>query len=126
MTCAHSLQRVVPAENGLVELINKYGKETVRDYLNELQDHAERVMRAEIAQIPDGVYRFTDYIDGVGESPEPIRISVTVEVKGEEIVIDFDGTSRTGTGCNQRPYSDRSLLLLLCDSLPCPGRYPEL
>jgi N-methylhydantoinase B len=80
-------------ENGLVELIAKYGKEAVRDYLEELQNHAERVMRAEIARIPDGIYRFADYIDGVGESPEPIRISVTVEVKGEEITIDFAGTS---------------------------------
>jgi len=82
------------AENGLAQLINKYGKEKVRDYLNELQDYAERIMRAEIAQIPDGVYQFADYLDGVGELPESIRISVTVEVKGDEIVIDFDGTSK--------------------------------
>jgi N-methylhydantoinase B len=81
-------------ESGLVELITKYGKETLRDYLDEMQDHAERVMRAEIARIPDGIYRFSDYLDGVGDSPDSLRISVTVEVKGEEITIDFDGSSK--------------------------------
>lgn len=42
----------------------------------ELHDDTERLIRAEIREIPDGAYRFTDQIDGLGENPEPIVFEV--------------------------------------------------
>jgi N-methylhydantoinase B len=50
-------------------------------------------MRREIAALPDGTYRFDDFIDGVGEEPEPLRIAVTLEIAGDEVRIDFTGTA---------------------------------
>ena len=61
--------------------------------MDELQAVAERMMRAELALLPDGVHAFTDWIDGVGEDPTPIPISVQVEIAGDEVRIDFEGTS---------------------------------
>ena len=61
--------------------------------MDELQRVAERMMRAELAKLPDGVHTFTDYIDGVGEEPVPIPICVRVEIAGDEVLISFEGTS---------------------------------
>lgn len=80
-------------ERGYRELLARYGAATLRVYLDALQDQAERLMRGIIADIPDGSYRFEDWIDGVGEKPLPLRIAVEVTVKAEDIVVDFTGTS---------------------------------
>ena len=61
--------------------------------MDELQRVAERMMRAELAKLPDGVHTFTDYIDGVGDEPVPIPICVRVEIAGDEVLISFEGTS---------------------------------
>ncbi len=79
-------------ERGLIELLERYGT-AAHDYMDELQRVAERTMRAELARLPDGVSEFVDHVDGVGASPEPIAIAVRVEIAGEEITIDFTGTS---------------------------------
>ena len=50
-------------------------------------------MRAELARLPDGAHTFTDFIDGVGETPVPIPIRVRVEIAGDEVLIDFEGTA---------------------------------
>ncbi len=55
------------AEKGLTELLVKYGAAALHAYLEALHDDAERLMRMEIAAIPDGRYCYTDYIDGIGD-----------------------------------------------------------
>ncbi len=80
------------AERGLTALLERYGP-AAHDYMDELQRVAERIMRAELAKLPDGVHEFTDWIDGVGEDPVPIAIVVRVEIAGDEILIDFEGTA---------------------------------
>ena len=79
-------------ERGLIALLERYGFDA-HVYMEELQRVAERMMRAELALLPDGVHTFTDYIDSVGENPVPIPISVQVEIAGDEVRIDFEGTS---------------------------------
>ena len=48
-------------------------------------------MRRAIAEIPDGTYRSSLDLDGTGE--EPVHIALTIEKRGEEILIDYAGTS---------------------------------
>ena len=79
-------------ERGLTALLERYGAEA-HAYMDELQRVAERMMRAELALLPDGVHTFTDYIDGVGDDPVPIPICVRVEIAGDEVLIGFEGTS---------------------------------
>ena len=81
------------AERGLGQLVERYGAAELEAYLEELHAFAETRMRAEIARIPDGTYRFTDWIDGVGDDPEPLPIAVTVTVDRDEIVLDFAGSA---------------------------------
>jgi N-methylhydantoinase B len=79
-------------ERGLTALLERYGDEA-HTYMDELQRVAERMMRAEVSLLPDGVHTFTDYIDGVGNHPVPIPICVRVEIAGDEVLISFEGTS---------------------------------
>jgi N-methylhydantoinase B len=52
---------------------------------------ADRAMRRAIRAIPDGVYRSVTDADGV--PGQATRIECTVTVRGDEIVIDYAGTS---------------------------------
>jgi N-methylhydantoinase B/oxoprolinase/acetone carboxylase alpha subunit len=68
--------------------------------LAEVVDYGERRMRAALAELPDGRYRFEDVLDSAGPRPEqqsPTPVVVTLTVDGDRATFDF-----TGTG-HQRP-----------------------
>jgi N-methylhydantoinase B/oxoprolinase/acetone carboxylase alpha subunit len=68
--------------------------------LAEVVDYGERRMRAALAALPDGQYRFEDVLDSAGPRPEqqsPTPVVVTLTVEGDRATFDF-----TGTGA-QRP-----------------------
>lgn len=87
------LSACTAGERGYLQLLQKYGASALHRYLEEMQLQAERLMRKIIAELPDGRYEFVDYIDGFGERPEPLRVAVAVAVEGEQISIDFTGSS---------------------------------
>ena len=76
-----------------LDLVQRYGADTLSGYLDELLDYTERLTRAEIAALPDGTYTFTDHLDDDGITDEPIRIQVSLTVDGESLTADFTGTS---------------------------------
>ena len=74
-------------------LVAKYGRDAFRGLVADLHDHAERMMRAEIAALPDGQWSFTDYIDGLGEAPEALPLKVTVTIRDSDITVDWTGSA---------------------------------
>lgn len=56
-------------QRGFAALLDRYGPDTIEAYAEALQDQAEVLARKAFAEIPDGVYTFTDTIDGLGENP---------------------------------------------------------
>ena len=85
-------------ERDVLRLVDEYGLEDLKSYMADIMDHTEQLTRAEISDLPDGSWEFTDYIDGDGISPEPIAIKVKVTVDGDEIEADFTGTSPQAKG----------------------------
>ena len=81
------------AERAMIELYERYGAEDLAFYFDELIDYSERAMRDELRALPDGDYEFTDYIDGLGEDPEPIVFQVKVTIDGDELYVDWTGTA---------------------------------
>jgi len=73
-------------------LLARYGADVVQEGIDALIDYSERHMRAEIARIPDGTYRFHDYMDTDGVTGAPVRIAVTVTKSGSDIAFDFAGS----------------------------------
>lgn len=81
------------AEEGLRSLAQNYGIDVLERYIEALHDHAEAMMRETIRELPNGVYRAEDYIDGVGPDPIALPIVVTVTIEDDTIDIDFTGTA---------------------------------
>ena len=89
------------AELRLLELFRRYGTETVLAAWAEILAHSEREMRAAIRALPPGRYAAEDFYDDYGRGTEPLRVYVTVIVEGDEITVDFTGSSlQTPSGMN--------------------------
>ncbi|CAG9268551.1 hydantoinase B/oxoprolinase family protein [Paraburkholderia unamae] len=80
-------------------LYRKYGAQQVVATGDALQDYAERKMRAGIARIPDGRYRFTDRYDGVQFDGE-MTLGVEIEVRGDEMRLHFESPAQVRAGMN--------------------------
>jgi N-methylhydantoinase B len=80
-----------------LELVRRYGLDTVAAAAEDLMDYSERLMRMAIERIPDGVYAATTYIDGYLDDADAKRrdlpIAVTIRVKGDEMTVDLTGTA---------------------------------
>jgi N-methylhydantoinase B len=66
--------------------------------LEEIKDYSERRMRAEIRDLPDGTYQFGDVLDDDGRGNEDLPVEVAVEVDGDSVVVDFEGTAAQTDG----------------------------
>jgi N-methylhydantoinase B len=80
-----------------LDLVRLYGRAKVAGASEDLMDYSERLMRAAISRIPDGVYTATSHIDGYLDDPEPSRrdlaIVVTITVEGDGMTVDLAGTA---------------------------------
>ena len=85
-------------EQRLLTLIEKYGLDVFLGNVRDLMDYSERRMRAEISGIADGTYRFEDVIENDGIDDREYVIKVAVHVAGEEVVVDYTGTSAQARG----------------------------
>ncbi|MEX0338155.1 MAG: hydantoinase B/oxoprolinase family protein [Arenibacterium sp.] len=75
------------------ELLGEYGADTVRAALDALGHRAEALMRSELSELPDGRWEAMDYLDNDGISAEELPIRVALEISGDQMVLDFEGTA---------------------------------
>jgi N-methylhydantoinase B len=80
------------------ELIERWKWEHFATHIDGLIAYAERIARATIQKIPDGCYRFTDYLDNDGVSGESVQITCAVTVSGDEMKVDFTGSAEQTRG----------------------------
>jgi len=85
-------------ERDLLRLVEEYGLEELKGYMADILDTTEQLTRAEFAALPHGEWEFTDYIDNDGIDPQPIAIHAKVKIEGDEVFVDFDGTSPQAKG----------------------------
>jgi len=78
------------AERRLAELCARHGRERVTAAMDELLAYSERVVRAGLAGLPDGRWHAGDVLEAPGGL---LELRATVEIAGDAIAIDFDGTS---------------------------------
>src|SRR3712207_9007021 len=83
----------------MTALCKKYGRDVVLAAGEELLNYAERKMRAGIAAIPDGTYRFTDRFDNPTLDRD-LPFSVEMRVSGEEINLHFESPPQVRAGSN--------------------------
>ena len=80
-------------------LCAKYGTDTVLAAGDALLDYAERKMRAGIATIPDGTYRFEDLFDNP-EIDRDLPMSCEIAVAGDEMRLHFEAPDQVRAGLN--------------------------
>ena len=83
----------------LQALCAKYGVATVLAAGDALLDYAERKMRAGIAAMPDGIYRFTDVFDNA-EIDGELPMSVEITVFGDAMKLHFVSPPQVRAGIN--------------------------
>ncbi len=80
-----------------LDLVERYGLETVQAASEDLMDYSERMLRAEIEKLPDGTYRAEGFVDGFLDHPDPrykdLKICAAVTVSGSDLHVDLTGTA---------------------------------
>jgi N-methylhydantoinase B len=74
------------------EMVRKFGVETVKNGIEDLLDVGEARARAVISGLPDGDFRFVDYLDEDGPGGVPVRLDLTLKVRGDGVIMDFTGS----------------------------------
>jgi N-methylhydantoinase B len=81
------------AENRVREILDQYGLFQIKDIIREMYDYSEHMTRLAIEKIGDGVWSAEDIIDNNGiDLDKPVKIKVTVTIKGSDITVDFSGS----------------------------------
>jgi N-methylhydantoinase B len=96
----------------LQELARKYGTEILSAAMTEVITKTGAIFREGIRALADGDYYFEDYMDDTGRGTKPVKIAVTVRIKGDELTADFAGTdSQTPSGMNSPLNYTRAYVL---------------
>jgi N-methylhydantoinase B len=74
----------------LREFLDDYSLPDISSLAHEIHNRSERAMRSRIAALPDGRHEFGLDIDGYRET---VHLQASVEIRGDEAYIDYDGTS---------------------------------
>jgi N-methylhydantoinase B len=82
----------------LWDIFDKYGVGVVTKCQEMLLDYSENRIRAGLRNIPDGTYSGVDWVDDDGYSDEPIKLQVNIHKRGDEVVVDFEGTAKQVKG----------------------------
>jgi N-methylhydantoinase B len=80
-------------ERRMLALCDRYDAQLVRDGAARLIKHSERRLRAEISDLPDGVYEAEMQVEDDGVTSDPFDVRVKVVIRGDEVIVDFTGSS---------------------------------
>ena len=75
------------------EIIARFGAAVVSKSIDDVLNYAEAQSRRVIATVPEGVYRFSDFIEGDVAGLGLLRINLTLTVKDGEFHMNFAGTA---------------------------------
>jgi len=79
--------------NRLERLIEREGITGFVNGINALNDYAERLAADALGALPNGIYRFADYLDDDGQGQTDIPIRLTLTVDDRSVLADFSGTA---------------------------------
>jgi N-methylhydantoinase B len=90
---------VTTGERRFLELVERYGVDSVHQAIAVIMDQTEALARANTLSIPDGIYEAESFMDDDGVNVgQRVSIKVRVEVRGDEMTIDLTDISRQVPG----------------------------
>lgn len=105
------LAATLRATERLKTLADRYGAERLVEYMADVMNYSDRLMRAALSELPDGEGYFEDFCDGDGipdnanGSDAPFWIRMQVKKFGDRITVDFAGTDAQVAGPMNAPLS---------------------
>lgn len=111
------------AKERMREQIDKYGADTVKGVMEHTLDYAEERLRGRLTELPDGVWRHTDFIDVAHTGDRSIyRGDMELRKEGDELTVRITGDPNYGmincTYAGLRGGVMLSVLPLLCYDIP--------
>jgi N-methylhydantoinase B len=95
----------------LTALLDESGEDTVAEGMAQLRRRADLLMRANLAELPDGTYSAEDFLDNDGIKDEPLKIALDLTVAGDTLTFDF---SRSSPACQGPLNIARSTAIASC------------
>ncbi len=114
-------------ETRLLELAEKYGAGTLKNYFEAILDYSEKGMRKAIKKLENKKAEFEDYVESDGINEKLLKIKVKINVENEDIFIDFEGSGEPGEGGVNSPWALThsavycAIKAVLCPFLPTNG-----
>jgi N-methylhydantoinase B len=105
------LAATLRATERLKALARRYGSAALIDYMAQVMDYSERLMRAALIDLPDGEGIFEDFCDGDGIADDAagadarFRICLSVKKTADRLIVNFAGTARQVKGPMNAPLS---------------------
>ena len=88
------LASIRTGERRVLNILRRYGNKVFKDSIQLIYQQSEKLARAAVRQIPDGVYEAESFMDDDGVNlGKHIPIRVRVEVKDDEMTIDLSNVS---------------------------------
>ena len=81
----------------ILEVVEKEGRDFLIGTMRRMLEVAEQGARQRISSWLDGSYRSVNFSDLVGATPGLVRVELRLVKDGDEIVLDFSGTSPENT-----------------------------
>lgn len=113
------LAATLRAAERLKGLAQRYGTDHLIAYMDEVMSYSERLMRASLADLPDGEGYFEDFCDGDGIPDDAdgndasFWIRMKVKKTGDRLLVDFAGTDPRVAG----PMN--AVLSVTCSGIYC-------
>lgn len=76
----------------------RFGERMLAEAMNAILDQSESAMRAVLADLPDGVYTFSDFVDDDGQDAVDLVIAATVEIRGDQAFVDLSESADQAPG----------------------------
>ncbi len=105
----------------LIEMMDEFGLDSIDTVAEEIIRRSESAVRAEIKSLPNGAWSSETWSDGF---EEPILVCCQVKIAGDEIYIDFTGSSPQSTrGINvvlnyTHAYASFAIMAAICPDVP--------
>lgn len=90
------------AERSMQDLAARFGVDVVSQAMEDVIVWSEERVRTLVNSIPDGDYAFADYMDD-DFNGAPLRLAVTLRVRGDAIELDYSGTDPQVSGALNLP-----------------------
>lgn len=91
-------------ERELAAVWERFGLDVVEASIERVIEHGEQTARRAVAELPDGVWTATDWLDDDGITEDPLLMKVTVTIDGDTMTVDYNGSSPQVPGPVNVPF----------------------